>query len=414
MVALEHPACSVRLYRKLLWSSFPAVEVAAAAHPRASSVLMNRLGHFTEPWLRLSIATNPSAPLEAIDMLLADRDPYVRRVAAAHPLVTAEGLRRLCADFSQPAWILRAAATNPACPADLADQLLTWLALGGAGASDPHFDPIACTGQPDSTEVHASVWYANAARQEGAETHALRRVRATVPIARTRIPIAILKLLARDPRAEVRRQSARFRALPFPVLRELVVDRDPTVARLAESALRDKPKERGKRARRLVLRGLPIVVFVLVANSWIDSRATPSITGLSAPGATSPSISSGSTGYIGTVQVADGVSLPATIAGDRTVTGGGTIEAGTFIGPTNLPNLPFISVAAGTVSLDVSVPGAFTFGPSVTAASSPLRVAANQQTVLVLPADPTSINVTVDAPGQATVTLTFGFDIASS
>jgi hypothetical protein len=414
MVALEHPACSTRLYRKLLWSSFPAVEVAAAANPRASSALLNRLGHFTEPWLRLYMATNPSAPPEVIDLLLADRDPYVRRVAAAHSAVTVEGLRRLCADFSQPAWILRAAATNPVCPADLADQLLTWLALGGAGASDPHFDPIACTGQPDSTEGHSNVWYVNAARQEDAETHALWRVRAAIPVARQRIPIAILKLLARDPRPEVRRQSARFRALPFPVLRELVVDTDPAVARLAESALRDKPKERGKQARRLVLRGLPIVIFVLVANSLIDSRATPSITGLSPPSATSPSISSGSTGYSGTVQVADGISLPAIISGTSTVGGDGKIEAGTLNGISSLPNLPFISVAAGTVSLTVTVPGAFTFGPTVTAESSPLRVGANQQTVLVLPADPTSIDVTVNAPGQASVTLAFEFDVTTS
>ncbi len=250
VIAVENPACSLRLFRWLIWSSYPAVEAAVATNPRAASVLMNRLTDgYPEARMRLYVAANPAAPPEVIDRLLADRDPFVRRVAAAHPAASPESLRRLCSDMSQPAWTLRAAATNPACPSDLADQLLTWLALGGAGPSDPHFDPIACTGHPGSTEVHPTVWYANAARQDRAETHPLWRVRAAIPSARPRILISVLKLLALDPRADVRRQAARFQALPFPVLRELRFDTDPAVARLAEAAWKNKPRDPRKRLR---------------------------------------------------------------------------------------------------------------------------------------------------------------------
>jgi hypothetical protein len=175
VIAAQNPACPIRLYRRLLWSPFPAVEAAAAANTRAASLLIDKLDGFAGASLRLFVATNPAAPPEVIDRLLADKDPYVRRVAAAHPAAASEGLRRLCRDFSQPAWILRAAATNPACPADLSDQLLTWLALGAAGPADPHFDPIECSGHPGSTEVNPVGWYANAARQDGAEMRQYHR-----------------------------------------------------------------------------------------------------------------------------------------------------------------------------------------------------------------------------------------------
>src|SRR5579863_5614731 len=324
VTASNHPACSERLYRRLLVSGVPAVECAAAANPRVSTLLEERLERFAEPWLRLHMALNPAAPAELADTLLVDEDPFVRRVAAAHPAVTADGLRRVCMDFAQPAWILRAAATNPACPPDLADQLLTWIALGGAGASDPHFDPITCIGNPNSTEVHPGIWYANAARQEGAETHALWRVRATIPIARQRIPIAILTLLARDPRPEVRRQAARFRALPFPVLRELRCDKDENVERLAESALKDKPRQLGRRLQRSAFRVIPVAAVVLLVNFFVNNPTTPSIPEAPASGT---SDSSGRTG-------------PST-----TVPGGSTSPS------TTVPTSPSTTVPDGSVQI---------------------------------------------------------------
>jgi len=400
VIAIEHPRCTVSLFRWLVWSSFPAVEVAVARNPRASSVLMERLTNgYPEPRFRVHVATNPAAPPEVIDRLLSDRDPYVRCVAATHPAATPAGLRRLCQDMSQPAWTLRAAATNPACPADLADQLLTWLALGGAGASDPHFDPITCTGNPGSTEVHPAAWYANAARQQRAETHALWRVRAAIPMSRPRILISVLKVLALDPQVEVRRQAARFRALPVATLRELRFDTDPGVARLAEVALKDRPRDLRKRLRirsprRRLVGALVVVGGLLLINfqRFVSPLPLPPAPGFNA------------------VTLDDGLSLPAAVAMHRSVSGGGEIASGMISGYSNLPAMPFISVVAGSVPLAVTVPGAFTTGQVIVIQSGPLQVPAHHHTVVVMPTDPTSVTVTVGVPNQVPDTLFFSFN----
>lgn len=400
VVAAEHPACPVSLLRRLIWSSNPAVEVAVATDPRASSLLMDRLTEgYPEARLRLYIGANPAAPAPVIERLLGDPDPYVRRVAAAHPAATPDGLRRLCVDMSQPAWTLRAAATNPACPSDLSDQLLTWLALGGAGASDPHFDPITCSGHPGSTDIHAMAWYVNAARQDRAENHPLWRVRAAITTSRPRILISILRLLALDPRVEVRRTAARFRSLPYPVLRELSADTDAGVARSAETALKNRPKQPRRRLRwtrnprRL---GISLAIFIgaiLVETHvlWPAAVDVPSFTP-------------------GTVQLSDGTSLPGVVATTRRVVGSGEINSGSLVGFSGLPSLPFVSVIAGTVPLTVTIPGAFTTGTTPVILSGPVQVAAGQRMLVVLPADPTSVTVTLVAPGQVPDTLFFQFN----
>jgi len=113
------------------------------------------------------------------------------------------------------------------------------------------------------------------------------------------------------------------------------------------------------------------------------------------------------------VQIADGFSLPATIAATRKVAGGGEIQSGTFNLSTSLPNLPFVSVSAGTVPLVVTVPGAFSFGATLTQDSGPLQIPAYDQMVLVLPDDPTSVDVTVLTANEPSVTLDLGFDVAN-
>ena len=81
--------------------------------------------------------------------------------------------------MTEPAWILRRVGDNPACPKELSDQVLTWLALGGAGDSDLAFDPIECTGSP---EEGGPAWYlrqaASPGRYASASQHPLWLVRA--------------------------------------------------------------------------------------------------------------------------------------------------------------------------------------------------------------------------------------------
>lgn len=408
LVALEHPACPARSYRRLWrgswsasggWSFFPAIDAAVAVNSRASPFLWDRLEHVSPAWLRLHMAANPAAPARVINRLLGDVDPYVRRVAAAHPAASPERLRQLCADFAQPAWTLRAAATNPTCPEDLSDQLLTWLALGGAGASDPLFDPVTCSGHPGPTEQHPATWYANAARQAGAATHPLWRVRAAIPSALGRIPISTLTLLARDSRPEVRRQAARFSALPYSVLEELHADTDPSVVRLAEAALKNKAKERLpwlRSMRRLRWLPLTIVIIVTAISGLLNAHTPPSSSGLP------PADISGSLPFADTI-----TAPPGTVTVTRPVAGGGVVEAGTVAGA---PQLPFVWVTAGSVPLTVTVPDAVSFGASDTAVSGPVQVGAGQHRLVVLPYDPTSIDVTVTAPKEPPAVLHIAFD----
>jgi hypothetical protein len=143
------------------------------------------------------------------------------------------------------------------------------------------------------------------------------------------------------------------------------------------------------------------VVAVLVNTHTAPSSSVPPLLGVPSPGAST------------SVEISDGFSVPGTIATTRTVAGGGEIDAGTLTGNSSIPEIPFVSVTAGTVSLTVTVPGAYTFGPSVTAVSGPLTVADSQRTILVLPTDSTSVDVTVLTPGQPPITLSLEFAVAN-
>jgi hypothetical protein len=213
------------------------VRAAVGASVVASSKLLGRLIASSPPCVRLYVAANPSLTSALADGLLADLDPYVRGVAAAHPAASAAALRRLAEGLSEPAWILQRIATSPACPADLSDQLLTWLALGAAAHADPMFDPLACTGHPGDTNVSLVSWYREQARGDAAELHPLWRVRATVVRAVGRLPGQRVLPLARDPRPEVRQTIAGVQRLSLNIRLELRRDADPAVARLASTAI---------------------------------------------------------------------------------------------------------------------------------------------------------------------------------
>jgi hypothetical protein len=240
--AAANPRCPRLLLRWMAWSSDWAVRAAAAASAIASPGLLDRLIDTSPPCVRLYVAANPSLTCTLADELLADVDPYVRGVAATHPAASAAALRRLAAGLSEPAWILRRIAANPSCPADLSDQLLTWIALGAASHADPLFDPLTCTGHPGDTSIPLAAWYLEQAEGDGAERHPLWRVRATVMRAVGRLPGQRGLTLARDPRPEVRQTIAGVHRLPLNIRLELRHDADPVVARLASAPLRRRER----------------------------------------------------------------------------------------------------------------------------------------------------------------------------
>src|SRR5262249_2635693 len=154
--------------------------------------------------------------------LLGHRNLCVRAVAAGHSEAPPDQLCRLTEGLTAPAWVLRAAAANPSCPPDVSDQVLTWIALGGPGSSDPMFDPLGCTGHPGDTEGALAVWYTVEARSPLAYRHPLWRVRASIAQANATVPIDQGKELCRDPRVEVRRSVAGLVGIPMRNVRELM------------------------------------------------------------------------------------------------------------------------------------------------------------------------------------------------
>ncbi len=159
----------------------PRASVAGCptTHP---AILTNLCGDDSAP-VRLALVGNPSTPAPIIDDFLrndtpwttpvgstspADRiaaaaDPspsrWIRGLAAGNPKATPEALRRISHGLVAPPWVLGAVARNPACPADLADELLTWLALGGAGTGSATFDPRTCLDNPLDRELNAQSYF---------------------------------------------------------------------------------------------------------------------------------------------------------------------------------------------------------------------------------------------------------------
>jgi hypothetical protein len=230
--------------------------------------------------------------------------------------------------MSEPAWALRAIAGNPSCPADLSDQLLTWIALGGSGDTDPLFDPVECTGHPGGTRFGPVAWYREQARRDGAELHPLWRVRAEVMPALGRLPAHRAGTLSHDPRPEVRRTIARLPQLPHSIRWELMSDGDPQVARLASGGEQVGTARRRVIGRRL-LRLLPVVPgFVLLVNAVASQQATSGGAWEALPGGGSISCLPGSGPPISFIYVAAGsTGVTLHVAGDVMNAGGWVVQS---------------------------------------------------------------------------------------
>lgn len=237
-----NPRCPRPLLRSMARAHDWAVRAALTSRPDLSPAILDRLIRRSAPCVRLYAAASPSLTPALADRLLGDQDPYVRGMAAAHPAASAGALGRLAEGLSEPAWILRRIAANPSCQADLADQLLTWISLGGAEHGDPMFDPVECTGHPADTRVWDGAWYREQAQGKKAEQHALWQVRLLVltgPVYHDQV-----WALARDLRPEVRRRAAARRWRVLTILLELRGDADPAVARTAAATLKRHPLRR--------------------------------------------------------------------------------------------------------------------------------------------------------------------------
>lgn len=351
-----------------------AVQAAVAASPHTPAELLSSLVSDSAGRVRLYVAANRSAPGPVIDRLLADRNPYVRAVAAAHPAASPAALEELAAGLTQPAFVLRAAGANPACPDGLSEQILTWLALGGAGSADPLFDPVECTGHPGDTTITAQAWYFEQASSGLAETSALWRLRAVTIPATRRITIGAREL-TRDPRPEVRRVAARFINMPAGLLRELQQDGDPQTAQAAAASL--TAATRSPHLRRQRLRGRLWLLGPLISVAGLIGTVTTSQTSASRPPVHPSALASGVRTY--------------TVYGGATVTCAQLRSSGEgrqFL----------VSFTNGSIAVDLRIPEARVW-PGGLPASQPVHVAANAHREFTVPASSGTVTVTVAGAG---------------
>lgn len=376
-----NPRTPVLLLRVLRWTTDWAVCAAIAANPAATPRLLDRLVSGEPPRVRLYAATNPSLIPQLADRLLADPDPYVRGVAATHPATSGDALARLADGMTERAWILRRIAAHPACPAQTSDELLTWLALGGAGNADPMFDPVECTGHPGDTSAPAFAWYRQQAQRAGADEHPLWRVRAAVLGSGGRISANRAWALARDPRPEVRRVIARAGLLPLNIRLELRRDTDQTAAAAAAVAFR-RPGSSGRSRRgiALLLRLAPVGAAIGVLLSLLNtSTPAPQVVRSAArPGAP-----------------AEPLMPPSVLVLD----GGGILMCAERLAD---PGTYYVSVSAGSeqVTLRFAGPVQPLYGSTVRGRE--VEVPVSTFTQVVLPDGPTVITVQTGSGAPAT------------
>jgi hypothetical protein len=383
----RNPRCPAWTQRRLSRSGFWAVRAAVAASPSAPPAVLNRLAGRRDARITMAVAANPALQADPVEALLRSPLVYVRGVAAAHPAAPADALRRLADGMSEPAWVLRAIATNPSCPAELSDELLTWITIGGPGKTDPRFDPVQCTGFPASTEISPTVWYAEQATRADAERHPLWRVRAAVPAARKTLKLATLRELRRDPRPEVRRTVAGYVGVPLRDVREMLGDADLAVARTAA-------RVRSANRRRFLRRRLPryaarIAPLGVAVGLWLTSMVA------STPGtATTPP---GATTLAQTCATTSAWLTDLSRTGAAEVPGSLGLPDGAWLacGPITTAGPEAILVSTGSSGLTVLVADTVILPDGKTYTDVPLHIAAARKGLLSLSNSPSVVLVTI-------------------
>jgi hypothetical protein len=295
--------------------------------------------------------------------------------------------------------VLRAVATNPSCPAELSDELLTWITIGGPGKTDPHFDPVQCTGFPASTEVSPAAWYAEQARRPDAEWHPLWRVRAAVPAARKTLKLSTVRELRRDPRPEVRRTVAGFTGVLPRDVREMLGDADSAVARIAA-------RVRSANRRRFLRRRLPRYVARLAPFGLVVGVLIPVFTstqGTSTPPGTLSETCASTSGWLTDLPR----SAPAQVPGSLSLPDGGWLACG----PVTTAGPEAILVSTGSSGLTVLVADSVILPDDKTYTDVPLHIAPGRESLLSLSDTPSVVVVTITPDGtpsrEITASLTF-------
>ena len=374
-----------------------AVRQSLASNSVAPVDVVRWLARSDNDSVRLHAAAHRRLPTPSVDELLRDFDVYVRAVAANNPNASSEALTRLAQPMTEPAWVLRAVATNPACPPPLSNEILTWIALGGTGNSDPQFDPITCAGHPGDTTVDVWNCYRKATRVQGAERHALWRIRSAITSSWPRIPGEVLMTLAVDPEPAVRRSVAGYKELTSKRLKYLAKDSDPMVAERAVYALRAKsgglPFWRYPGSRRAW--AIPLISIALFGAFQSATHSSPS----TPPPAFGDLLANGA-GDGHPVGLQAGV--PATLPGD------GQFAAS----PRNSNGASVLTISTGNLALGIHLPTT-AFTPSGVPIGNELQLLPGRTTTVTVtvPTSSMTFELTIGPPGNlATVLYTIFYE----
>ena len=266
-----NPSTPGAVLARLVRTGTDRVRIAAAANPALLPDQLHALARDESPMITFAAAQNPNLSDEDRYHLSASPDVHVAGLSRTHPRATAEDLHELAVSLDAEAWVLRRASAHPNCAREERDAIATWLALGGAGDRDPHFDPVTCTGNPGNTAVRPDVEWERLGRERAraGSPSPLWRVRA-VQVGLLRIDDLLAPYLD-DPVAAVRHTAVRRRV----TVRELAVargDEDADVRHLA-SQIHERRRSTTRPRRRIDLRWVPLAVLLFIPFSALRSRS---------------------------------------------------------------------------------------------------------------------------------------------
>jgi hypothetical protein len=196
------------------------------------------------PAVALRLAANPATPVEVVHYLANFPDVYVAWMAWIHPAQSFQRREGMLRELAAPAWPLARLLEQPDLPSDLVDEVSVLLVLG-AGAGDPSFDPLTCSGSPLPEQRSVAEAYRRVGGKDPVWSP-LWRCRVLVAEA-SRLPPRQLTVLATDCAPEVRRRAADFQNASS--LLQLRRDPDPEVAERAETVRRGLSRRRRLLAR---------------------------------------------------------------------------------------------------------------------------------------------------------------------
>lgn len=268
------------------WTRFgpDGLRVAVAEHPRTPAGALRAMANMSSV-CRIAVARNPSLSPQLTRQLAASREPWIAGTALANPNLPLDDIERLAEDASLKPWQLRQLALNPSCPDDTREQVLTWLALGGAGAGDPLFAPDGNAAQ----RMPMATWEEFAPHLHRLSPVAHFRARAVANA--KQIGRNDVRALAHDPSPAVRLAAAGY--MDGPTLRVLAYDEDPRVRQRVASAYEDAHRrgvnlvnpgvepQQVRRRRQLSGVGLMALLAAGSIGAWLDGagdRTSPAPT----------------------------------------------------------------------------------------------------------------------------------------